>query len=215
MARILIICGIFFSWYFSYRPLPQIYPDPGESLVKSNVGFPPRYEQGTIVFQDRIWVIGGNSINGSFNDVWFSSDGEEWTLETEHTGFGPRSGQGMVVFNNKIWVIGGLSAGTPLNDVWNIRKQSLFFSELARRSGCRPRNRRGREVYSHASVSRNYLSGYRINRYPSSCVSRDEDQFACPTVPVPYRSECIRVRRNARYLNNPDWVRPYGRVAMQ
>jgi hypothetical protein len=147
VARILIICGIFFLAFF----LPAVAADISESgwsLVTSDAGFTPRYEPGTVVFQDRIWVVGGDSINGSFNDVWSSSNGKEWILETEHAGFSPRSGQGTVVFNDKVWVIGGISSGTSLNDVWSSDDGRNWTLETGH-AGFSPRSGHGTVVFNN------------------------------------------------------------------
>lgn len=94
----------------------------------------------SVVFEGRIWVIGGRRMEGRsdddpmsdvLNDVWYSSDGENWTLATEEAQWSRRAGHSSVVFDNKIWLIGGYEIveqedrnGNPhyllgmKNDVW-------------------------------------------------------------------------------------------------
>jgi N-acetylneuraminic acid mutarotase len=99
--------------------------DSGEEFTWSRIPeaspFGPRSAQSSVVFQDRIWIIGGIASNGTmFNDVWSSGDGISWTRVTANSAFSRRSGHRSVVFADKIWVIGGRDGSTkrPLNDVW-------------------------------------------------------------------------------------------------
>ena len=73
-------------------------------------------------FNGKMWVIGGVGVGGGMNnDVWSSTDGENWTEETSNASFPARTGHASVIFDNKIWVIGGRqgsSGGTELNDAW-------------------------------------------------------------------------------------------------
>ncbi len=87
--------------------------------INAEAGFSPRQNHGVAVFDNCLWVIGGDANGNSTNDVWSSPDGKIWTLETEHAGFSPRSGHGVVVFDSQLWVIGGLSDGTAENDIWS------------------------------------------------------------------------------------------------
>jgi hypothetical protein len=77
----------------------------------------------SVVFDNKIWVIGGLGDWGSnLNDVWYSSNGSNWERASNVNGknFSTRQGHSSVVFAGKIWVIGGQnSTGGYLNDVWN------------------------------------------------------------------------------------------------
>lgn len=83
--------------------------------------FSYRWAHVSLVFKDRMWVIGGNSYDVEMNDVWSSLDGKTWDLVTDSADFAPRFWHSGVVFNNKMWVIGGAlkSGGHFANDVWN------------------------------------------------------------------------------------------------
>ena len=77
----------------------------------------------TLVYEGKIWVMGGSGCcGGALNDVWNSTDGENWTLVTEAADFPIRKSFGALVFDNKMWVIGGVGqsyiAGSDYNDVW-------------------------------------------------------------------------------------------------
>ena len=55
-----------------------------------------------------MWMIGGGTASSSyFNDVWYSSDGVNWTQATANAGLSARYWHTSVVFNSKMWVIGG------------------------------------------------------------------------------------------------------------
>src|SRR5688572_5360766 len=82
--------------------------------------FSGRYRHSSVVFNNKLWVIGGFGSNGGLkNDVWSSPDGVNWTQATGAAPFSARQGHTSVVFNNKIWVIGGDSGvgGGHKNDV--------------------------------------------------------------------------------------------------
>lgn len=89
-----------------------------------HANFNPRYSHTTVVFKDKIWLIGGEDGDLEFNDVWSSNDGINWVKETENGNFLPRFSHSSFVFQDKIWIIGGVNseqgAGEGfLNDVWS------------------------------------------------------------------------------------------------
>ena len=91
--------------------------------VTASATFPIRWGHSSVVFDNKIWVIGGRRTSSGaenrVNDMWSSSDGTNW-VETTHTDFSARSAHSSVVFNNKIWVIGGHgNSGGGLPDVWS------------------------------------------------------------------------------------------------
>lgn len=82
-------------------------------------GFAPRSGHATAVFNEKIWVIGGEIGPLDFtNDVWCSGNGEEWVQATENAGFSARSRHTSIVFDDKLWVIGGFEDLAFKNDVW-------------------------------------------------------------------------------------------------
>jgi hypothetical protein len=88
-----------------------------------------RHTAGYVVFKDKMWIIGGDPIQGHYQyDVWNSDDGKNWTwVNKDHpVPWGPRVLFYTVVFENKIWIIGGqtLPQFAPANeifysDIWN------------------------------------------------------------------------------------------------
>ncbi len=67
-----------------------------------------------VVFDNKMWVMGGYDGSGSRNDVWYSSDGVSWTQATAAAGWSVRQASSILVFDNKMWLMGGGSN----NDVW-------------------------------------------------------------------------------------------------
>jgi N-acetylneuraminic acid mutarotase len=88
--------------------------------------FSPRAGHGAVVFNGRMWVVGGAGGNGDlrFNDVWSSADGVSWVLEQATATFSPRYGAALVAFNNALWLFAGTDTpdGTVpavgLQDAW-------------------------------------------------------------------------------------------------
>ena len=79
----------------------------------------PRIWFSSVVYRDRIWVLGGWSNHPPRNwaDVWYSRDGKNWNDLKTNTIWTPRHAHSTVVFNHKIIVAGGHA--TPLNsEVW-------------------------------------------------------------------------------------------------
>jgi len=84
------------------------------SPVTGNASWSPRFEHTALVFDDKMWVLGG----AGGNDVWDSDDGVTWIKATDSTGWLPRSGHSSVVFDNRMWILGGGSGADMKNDVW-------------------------------------------------------------------------------------------------
>lgn len=88
--------------------------------VPQKGGFPMRHSHGSVVFRDRMWVIGGSGDQGHLADVWSSEDGQSWVREVSSAEFLPRLGHGCVVFKDRIWIVGGNVKGNPYaTDVWS------------------------------------------------------------------------------------------------
>ena len=75
----------------------------------SAAAWPARDAHTTVVFNNKMWVIGG--VSGSttcLHDVWYSSDGATWTQATSAAGWSIRHALTSVVFDYKIWIMGGI-----------------------------------------------------------------------------------------------------------
>ncbi|MFA5112753.1 MAG: hypothetical protein WC529_00470 [Candidatus Margulisiibacteriota bacterium] len=105
--------------------------------------FTPRIQHSSIVFDGKIWAIGGNvkGVTDSdvpTNEVWSSTDGKAWTEVARSGGtpfFPPRIGHITLSHNGKLWVIGGayndIAGGKMylLNDVWSSVNGSTWTRE--------------------------------------------------------------------------------------
>src|SRR5258708_651155 len=63
-----------------------------------------RYGLGCVVFQNRLWVLGGTGTahNGTqVNDVWSSEDGLQWRQELASAPWHPRWGHAVFAFAGK------------------------------------------------------------------------------------------------------------------
>ena len=84
----------------------------------------------TVSFNDKMWLMGGwyngrLEGHGATNEVWSSTNGEQWDLETPAAGWSPRIAAGLVEFKGKMWVLGGTEnyyfgdQSSLKNDVWS------------------------------------------------------------------------------------------------
>jgi hypothetical protein len=88
---------------------------------------PFRSSHGTVVFNNKQYIIGGFTLHPKtyYNDVWSSDDGMTWRCEAANAKFGKRYDFECFAFNGKIWIAGGYEndsvSGTskPLNDFWS------------------------------------------------------------------------------------------------
>ena len=100
----------------------QIGVTAGENLT----AMPVRFGHATVKFKNKIWVIGGRTRSTFDNDVWSSSDGVSWVLETAHAAFRGRAGHSVVSFpdpatgEETLWLTAGMTwDGIPFNDIWS------------------------------------------------------------------------------------------------
>lgn len=107
------------------------------SLVNRGKPVPwgPRALHYTVVFRDKIWVIGGQTMPGFapseevlYRDVWNTEDGIRWTRITPAEPCWTPRGMigGAAVHRDRIWILGGGTYDTPdtperkfYHDVWS------------------------------------------------------------------------------------------------
>ena len=92
-----------------------------------------RYKHASTVYNNKLWIFGGYGYQGLkkdsyFEDVWYSSDGETWTLATDDAPWYGRTGHAVVVLNGKMLLIGGYAVDEKvesthetnhyMHDVW-------------------------------------------------------------------------------------------------
>lgn len=101
-----------------------VVSDDGEnwSIAVAYPEFAPRWNHNAVVFQDKIWVVGGFDNDGDgLNDIWSSLDGLKWTRENTSAEFSGRGQFGIHVFNDSLYIIGGMRAyydDKGVSDVW-------------------------------------------------------------------------------------------------
>ncbi len=90
------------------------------TLVRENAPWEPRLWFSSVVYRNRIWVLGGwSQEEGNMGDVWCSADGEHWTCLKSEVLWRPRHEHSAFVFQDRIWVAGGHAA--PLSsEVWSL-----------------------------------------------------------------------------------------------
>lgn len=91
--------------------------------MTASAGWSPRAYHQAIVLNEKIYVFGGGNYVPAYhakNDVWSSSDGVNWTCETEAAPWHPRLWFSAAVYRGRMWVLGGWSNGPSQNwgDVW-------------------------------------------------------------------------------------------------
>ena len=101
--------------------------------VASAAPWAARDSAASVVFENKIWIMGG--LNGNrnvdtkhfikyweaphFNDIWSTDDGERWQLVESASQWPPRRSMSVIEFNNKLWMFGGWSPVTGYtSDVW-------------------------------------------------------------------------------------------------
>ncbi|MFC1637750.1 hypothetical protein ACFL1W_01885 [Candidatus Margulisiibacteriota bacterium] len=84
----------------------------------AEAAFPPVFSPTALVFNDQMWLLGGNLTSSTMtNEVWYSSNGVTWSNKDTYPKFTPVSAHSSVVFNNKMWVIAGRTGGEGANPV--------------------------------------------------------------------------------------------------
>jgi len=105
------------------------------NLITDSVPWGPRVLHYTVVFKDKIWIMGGQTLpqfadaeEKFYSDIWNSEDGINWTkTSTNGCRWLPRGMiGGSAVFKNRIWILGGATYDTPnnsvrklYNDIWS------------------------------------------------------------------------------------------------
>jgi PKD repeat protein len=81
------------------------------TLVTSSPPWTQRYAHGGVVYNNKMWIWGGvssESTSTALRDVWYSTDGSNWTEATADAGFG-RYAAKMTVADGLMWTFGGSS----------------------------------------------------------------------------------------------------------
>jgi len=80
-------------------------------ILSEQSNLPKRFFYHPFVFQNKLWIIGGQDNQQQFADIWNSEDGIHWVKQNDNLPFGKRSGSIVLQFNNKLYLLN--------NDVWS------------------------------------------------------------------------------------------------
>lgn len=75
--------------------------------VSERSNLPQRVFYGTVVFNGKIWMLGGFDGKRYLNDVWSSSDGAHWERVADSAEWSPRTMGVVVATKDSIFVLGG------------------------------------------------------------------------------------------------------------
>jgi len=113
----------------------------------ARAGWTPRIAAAVLVFKGKIWLLGGTedyyfgNDKSLKNDVWFSSDGKQWTQATADAGWSPRAYHQAAVLDDKMYVFGGgnyLPKYQAISDVW-CSEDGLHWTRLTDAAQWHPR----------------------------------------------------------------------------
>lgn len=94
-------------------------------LELKNAPWSKRAHHQAVVFDNKIWIMGGGKWNPEqvpLNDVWCSEDGVHWMQVTDGAAWKPRIWFSLVVHRNHMWVLAGWSkVNGNFGDVWYSR----------------------------------------------------------------------------------------------
>lgn len=114
---------------------------------KAPVPWSPRVLHHTVVFRDKIWIMGGQTLppfapaeEKFYRDIWNSGDGVHWQEVRPREPYWSARGLigGSAVFKDRIWILGGGTYDTPkvpqrkfYNDVWSSADGTNWTCHLA------------------------------------------------------------------------------------
>ncbi len=95
-------------------------------LETAHAAWAPRDSQGEVVFDGKMWILGGwfDSHSAPPRDVWSSVDGKNWNLVTDDAPWQHSDLPMTVVYQDQMWFMGGWRNGrlpdrSASNQVWS------------------------------------------------------------------------------------------------
>lgn len=119
--------GNYVPEYFALNDVWSSVDGKNWEQVTDHAEWSPRLWFSSVVYRDRMWVLGGWSGNPHKNwgDVWHSRDGKQWKQLKSDISWKERHEHSVYVFRDKIWVAGGHAL--PLsNEVWSLELPADF-----------------------------------------------------------------------------------------
>jgi hypothetical protein len=129
----------------------------------TNATYGPRFATAVACFKGKLWVMGGamEKTNAppealykqftTFNDVWCSASGADWTRVVEHAPWSARMWFIPVVYADRLWIIGGFDNVHRANvdDVW-WTEDGASWHRLETRTKFSPRHESTAYVYDNS-----------------------------------------------------------------
>lgn len=81
------------------------------TLLSEKSNLPKRFFYHPFVFENKIWILGGEDQHTKYSDIWNSEDGVQWIKQKQNLPFGKRSESQIVQLNNILYLLN--------NDVWS------------------------------------------------------------------------------------------------
>lgn len=106
-------------------------------VITKESNLPRRFFYHPFVFDNKIWIIGGNDGKDDYNDIWNSTDAVHWTKVKDNASFGKRANSQVVQLNGKLFLLN--------NDVWSSSdgiNWTLVTPEIVK----------GQELFGYATV---------------------------------------------------------------
>jgi hypothetical protein len=79
--------------------------------ISTASNLPRRFFYHPFVFENKLWIIGGEDQSRQYADIWNSTDAKTWIKQKDNLPFGKRSRSQIVQLNNKLFLLD--------NDVWS------------------------------------------------------------------------------------------------
>ena len=96
---------------FSFKPTIYRTTDMRHwDVMTDSSNLPVRFFYHPFVFNNNIWIIGGEDKNTQYADIWNSSNGVNWLKQKDSLEFGKRNHNQVITLNDKLYLLG--------NDVW-------------------------------------------------------------------------------------------------
>ncbi len=147
-----------------------------DSIVNTNLQ--KRYHYHPFVFQDKIWIIGGEQDSNIWSDIINSPDGIHWQIMKDKLPFGPVINSRILVYNDQIWMFN--------EDVWS-SVDGYQWTQVTKAILA------GEKLMDYAAVvyhNKMWLIGCRGlgQANPQALFSEDGKHWAIATTPWPPRS---------------------------
>jgi hypothetical protein len=136
-------------------PAPGLAEDQALDWVKVTgaAGWRPRDSSGEVVYNDRLWILGGwfDSFSAPPRDVWNSPDGKTWKPVTGEASWKHGDLPMTLAFDGRMWLMGGwyngrLPGHSASNEVWSSRDGAAWEC-VSKNAGWSPRLAAGAVVF--------------------------------------------------------------------